>query len=108
MTDSAQRLGAYTIEREIGRGGMGVVHLARDGRLDRRVAIKMLPDEFAHDPVRLARFGAPHLLFTLTQPFISLDHTADMRRFLTARQVNERAPSTISVVLNWRGALASR
>jgi eukaryotic-like serine/threonine-protein kinase len=49
-------IGPYAVEREIGRGGMGVVYLARDGRLDRAVAIKALPQEFAADPLRLARF----------------------------------------------------
>jgi len=51
-----ERIGPYPIEREIGRGGMGVVYLGRDTRLDRRVAIKMLPEAFAGDPERLARF----------------------------------------------------
>ncbi len=41
------RLGAYIVEREIGRGGMGVVYLAQDTRLGRRVAIKALPDVVA-------------------------------------------------------------
>jgi serine/threonine-protein kinase len=49
-------VGPYTIDREIGRGGMGVVYLGHDGRLDRAVAIKALPDHLADDPARLARF----------------------------------------------------
>ncbi len=51
-----ERIGPYPIERELGRGGMGVVYLGRDTRLDRRVAIKVLPEAFALDPERLARF----------------------------------------------------
>ncbi len=49
-------IGAYTIDRELGRGGMGVVYLGRDTRLDRPVAIKVVPDHLAHDPDRLVRF----------------------------------------------------
>jgi serine/threonine-protein kinase len=51
-----QQIGPYQIQRELGRGGMGVVYLARDTRLDREVAIKALPVEMASDPVRLERF----------------------------------------------------
>jgi Tol biopolymer transport system component/predicted Ser/Thr protein kinase len=50
------RIGSYPIEREIGRGGMGIVYLGRDTRLGRPVAIKVLPEEFSRDPERLARF----------------------------------------------------
>ena len=50
------KIGPYQITREIGRGGMGVVYLARDTKLDRDVAIKCLPDELADDADRLARF----------------------------------------------------
>ena len=49
-------IGPYSIVREIGRGGMGVVYLARDPRLDRDVAIKALPEHLALDADRLARF----------------------------------------------------
>lgn len=49
-------IGPFTIERELGRGGMGEVYLARDTRLGRQVAIKALPPRLAQDPDRLARF----------------------------------------------------
>ena len=54
--DPDTTIGPYTITREIGRGGMGVVYLARDMKLDRDVAIKALPEELAQDADRLARF----------------------------------------------------
>ena len=61
MTTHAQlahgtRLGAYEIVGPLGAGGMGEVYRATDTNLGRQVAIKVLPDTFAHDPDRLARF----------------------------------------------------
>ena len=50
------RLGVYDITAPIGEGGMGQVYRARDTKLDRDVAIKILPEAFAHDADRLARF----------------------------------------------------
>ena len=53
---SGSRLGPYEIQSAIGAGGMGEVYRALDTNLGRQVAIKILPDTFAHDPERLARF----------------------------------------------------
>jgi serine/threonine-protein kinase len=50
------KLGPYEILEQLGAGGMGEVWLAEDTRLGRKVAIKILPEQFASDPERLARF----------------------------------------------------
>ena len=50
------RIGAYEVTAQIGAGGMGDVYRARDTKLNRDVAIKVLPDLFASDADRLARF----------------------------------------------------
>ena len=49
-------LGPYRIVDKLGEGGMGEVYRARDTKLNRDVAIKILPDLFAHDSERVARF----------------------------------------------------
>ena len=65
------RLGAYEIVALIGAGGMGEVYKARDTRLKRDVAIKVLPEAFSHDPERLARFQREaEVLATLNHPHI--------------------------------------
>ena len=51
------QLGPYEIQSPIGAGGMGEVYRAHDVRLDRIVAIKILPASFATDPDRLQRFA---------------------------------------------------
>ena len=58
MTDLAPgtRLGVYAVSAKIGEGGMGEVYQARDTKLDRDVALKVLPEAFTADPDRLARF----------------------------------------------------
>ena len=61
------RLGAYDVRALIGAGGMGEVYRARDTKLNRDVALKILPTAFAGDPDRLARFEREAQVLALTQ-----------------------------------------
>ncbi len=66
------RLGVYEISAPIGAGGMGEVYRARDPKLNRDVALKVLPDDFATDPERLARFKREaQVLASLNHPNIA-------------------------------------
>src|SRR5712691_7638011 len=75
---SGTRLGPYEIRSAIGAGGMGEVYRARDTKLGRDVAIKVLPEEFAHDPERLSRFQREaKMLAALNHPNIATIHGLD-------------------------------
>src|SRR5258708_27928076 len=68
---SGARLGSYEILSPLGAGGMGEVYRARDTKLNRDVAIKLLPDVFALDSDRLARFKREaQVLASLNHPNI--------------------------------------
>ena len=72
---AGQRLGSYTIGTLLGVGGMGEVYRARDARLGREVAIKVLPALFTGDPERLGRFEREaRLLASLNHPNIATIH----------------------------------
>src|SRR6516162_9176515 len=78
------QLGSHEITGLLGKGGMGEVYRARDLKLKREVAIKILPDEFARDEDRLARFQREaELLASLNHPNIAtihdLEETGGMR-----------------------------
>jgi Tol biopolymer transport system component len=69
------RLGPYEVLSAIGAGGMGEVYRARDTKLNRDVAVKILPDAFASDPERLARFTREaQTLAALNHPHIAHIH----------------------------------
>lgn len=72
--------GRYSIDREIGRGGMGIVYLAREVHLDRLVAIKLLPPERATDPSLRERFlREVRLAAKLSHPNIIPIHSVEER-----------------------------
>ena len=81
------KLGVYEVTAKIGAGGMGEVYRAHDTTLDRDVAIKVLPDAFATDPERLARFEREaKVLASLNHPNIAaiygLEKSADTRALI--------------------------
>src|SRR5919106_3259066 len=68
-------LGPYEVISKLGEGGMGEVYRARDTRLDRDVALKILPETFAQDTERLARFEREaKTLASLNHPHIAQIH----------------------------------
>jgi eukaryotic-like serine/threonine-protein kinase len=68
-------VGPYRVSGLIGEGGMGQVYRAHDTKLQRDVALKILPDAFVHDPDRLARFTREaHMLASLNHPNIAGIH----------------------------------
>jgi serine/threonine protein kinase len=75
MPEIGQTLSHYSIVEKIGKGGMGEVFRAKDQKLGRDVAIKVLPEEFARDPDRVARFQREaKLLASLNHPNIAAIH----------------------------------
>jgi Tol biopolymer transport system component len=75
MTMINRQLGPYTILEPLGAGGMGEVYRARDSKLGRDVAIKILPSHFTEDPERRSRFAREaRLLATLDHPHIGAIH----------------------------------
>src|SRR5438876_4201827 len=72
------KLGPYEILSALGAGGMGEVYRARDSRLNRDVALKILPESFTHDPERVARFRREaQILAALNHPHIGAIYGLD-------------------------------
>ena len=72
MLDRGSRVGPYEVVAPVGAGGMGEVYRARDARLERVVALKVLPAAFVDDPERVARFRREaQVLAALDHPHIA-------------------------------------
>jgi len=84
-----QELGSYEITALLGKGGTGEVYRARDTKLKREVAIKLLPEEFSRDGDRVARFQREaEVLASLNHPNMATIH--DVKRIRPSGCVNER------------------
>src|SRR5690349_6760012 len=78
--DAGSHLGPYEILAPIGAGGMGEVYRAKDTKLHRDVAIKILPEVFAQDPDRMARFiREAQVLASLNHPNIAAIYGVEER-----------------------------
>src|SRR5437588_8356106 len=101
-----QQLGSYEITALLGKGGMGEVYRARDAKLKRDVAIKILPDEFAGDSDRIARFQREaEALAALNHQNIGAIYDlqeANSTRFLILELVEG---DTLADIITKRGAL---
>src|SRR5713226_2106015 len=90
------RLGPYEILSQIGAGGMGEVYRATDTKLKRDVALKVLPEAFARDPGRMARFQREaEVLASLNHPNIAAIYglaEADGERALVMELVEGESP----------------
>src|SRR5882762_1422711 len=106
------QLGSHEITGLLGKGGMGEVYRARDTKLKREVAIKILPDKFSSDPERVSRFQREaEVLASLNHPNIAAIHNleeANSARFLVMELVEgetladrlKRGPFPVDEALN--------
>src|SRR5580658_3897157 len=109
------RLGPYEIVVPIGAGGMGEVYRAKDLKLDREVAIKVLPEALARDPARLARFEREaKVLAALNHPNLAQIYGLEDRALVmelvpgeTLGSLVKRGPLTLDIVLNYAKQIAA-
>src|SRR5438046_442951 len=88
------RIGPYEILSPLGAGGMGEVYRARDPKLGRDVALKILADAFASDPDRLARFQREaQVLASLNRPNIA--HIHGLEESAGVRICGRRLPGSV-------------
>ena len=121
---TGSRLGPYEVIAAIGAGGMGEVYRARDSRLGRDVAIKILPPQFAAQPDRLRRFeeearaiaGLNHQhicqIYDVGPGYLVLEYiegasprgplAPDGQSFVINSVPEEASASPITVILNWK------
>src|SRR5712692_1307620 len=103
------RLGPYEILSQIGAGGMGEVYRATDTKLKRDVALKVLPEAFARDPGRMARFQREaEVLASLNHPNIAAIYGVEERTLVMELVEGETLPCPLPIdtALNYAGQIA--
>ena len=101
--------GRYSLDRELGRGGMGVVYLAREVHLDRHVAIKVLPTALAALPALRVRFlREAQLAAKLSHPHIIPIHAVDVMGDFAYYVMTYVDGETLSQRVQSRGPLSAR
>src|ERR1700693_5728852 len=98
MLAAGVKLGPYEILAPIGAGGMGEVYRARDTKLKRDVALKVLPEAFARDPDRMARFQREaEVLAALNHPNIAPIYGVEDRALVMELVEGETLPAPLPV-----------
>jgi len=103
------RLGPYEILAPVGAGGMGEVYRARDTKLDRDIAIKVIPPALAQDPERLARFEREaKVLASLNHPNIAQIYGVEDRALVMELVTGEmlKGPLPLDTALNYARQIA--
>ena len=109
-----QSIAHYRIVTKLGEGGMGAVYRATDTKLNRDVAVKVLPESFANDPDRLARFTREaQVLAALNHPHIAAIYGVENTAFVmelvegeSLRQILERGPVPTETALEYAAQIA--
>src|SRR2546425_7854653 len=99
----------YRITGKLGEGGMGKVYRATDTKLGREVAIKVLPDAFANDPDRMARFTREaQVLASLNHPHIAAIYGVEERAIVMelVEGATLRGPLPLEMALEYAGQIA--
>jgi Tol biopolymer transport system component/predicted Ser/Thr protein kinase len=106
---AGSKLGPYEILAPIGEGGMGQVYRAKDTKLKREVALKVLPDSFAGDPERMARFQREaEVLASLNHPNIAQIYGSEERALVMELVAGEtlQGPLPLETALNYAKQIA--
>jgi Tol biopolymer transport system component/predicted Ser/Thr protein kinase len=106
---AGSKLGPYEILAPIGEGGMGEVYRAKDTKLKREVALKVLPDSFARDPERMARFQREaEVLASLNHPNIAQIYGVEERALVMELVEGEtlQGPLPLETALNYAKQIA--